>query len=71
MIDISSEANSAGLLIGAPQIARFLGIKAKTVRTLEEKGRLPVFRLEGRLAARRSALLEWIAEQERSVRKAG
>jgi hypothetical protein len=55
------------LLRGADQIAHFIfGNQAerRKVYHLAETSRLPVFRLGAVLCARRSVLLEWIADQE-------
>jgi hypothetical protein len=56
------------LLIGAKAIAAFLfgdGSERRKVFHLAETSRIPIFRLGGRLCARRSVLMAWIAEQEK------
>lgn len=58
------------LLLGAPRIADFLGIRPRQVYRLIEDGLLPSFKVGGALAARRSTLTEWIAEQEAAARRA-
>lgn len=58
---------SADLLRGADQIAEFLfgaASERRKVYHLAETSRLPVFRLGSMLCARRSVLLEWVADQE-------
>jgi hypothetical protein len=55
------------LLRGADQIAGFLfgdPRQRRKVYHLAETSRLPVFRLGSVLCARKSVLLEWIAQQE-------
>lgn len=55
------------VLHGAEEIAEFLfGDRRlrRKVYYLAESSRLPVFRYGARLNARRSTLLQWIAEQE-------
>jgi len=58
---------AADILRGADKIAEFLfgdpGERRK-IYYLAEKCRLPVFRFGAVLCARKSTLLEWIAEQE-------
>lgn len=56
------------LLQGAGEIAAFLfgdASQRRRVYRLRDKGRLPVFKIGGRLCARRSALRTWLADQER------
>jgi hypothetical protein len=58
---------AADLLRGADAIAEFLfgdRSQRRKVYHLAETSRLPVFRLGALLCARRSVLLNWIAEQE-------
>jgi hypothetical protein len=58
------------LLEGADAIAEFLfGARTdrRRVYRLRDKGRLPLFRIGGRLCARRSTLREWLADQERNA----
>ena len=62
-----TEQLASDLLCGAEEIAAFLFGDAKHRRKvyhLAETSRLPVFRLGSKLCARRSVLLDWIAEQE-------
>lgn len=59
--------NAGELLIGAPAIAAMLGIKRRQVYKLLYAGILPTFKLGGSVAARRSTLSTWLAEQERQA----
>jgi hypothetical protein len=75
LVTQSRDADLASdLLRGADEIARFLFGDARQRRKvyhLVETSRLPHFRLGSLLCARRSVLLNWIAEQEaRGVRRA-
>jgi hypothetical protein len=65
---ISKSPLADDILRGADQIAEFLfGSREyrRKVYYLAECTRLPVFRLGSVLCARRSVLLNWIAEQEK------
>lgn len=63
---------AADLLRGTREIATFLGLPNRVVSYHIECERLPVFRLGALICARKSTLLQWVAEQERaSVRIAG
>ena len=56
------------LLRGADEIAEYLygdGSQRRKVYHRAETSRLPIFRLGSVLCARRSILIQWIAEQER------
>jgi hypothetical protein len=55
------------LLTGADAIAAFMGVKPRRVYHLAETLRLPVFRLGATLCARRSTLIRWIEDMERSA----
>jgi hypothetical protein len=59
---------AADLLRGADEIAEFLYGDAgqrRKVYHLAETSRLPIFRLGSVLCARKTVLLQWIAEQEK------
>lgn len=61
---------ASDILRGADQIAEFLFGTAKQRRKvyhMTENKTLPVFRLGAILCARKSTLLAWIAEQERTT----
>jgi hypothetical protein len=61
------------LLEEADAIAAFIyGTKEKKRRVyhLAKSSGLPVFKMGGKLCARKSALLAWVAAQERAVEKA-
>jgi hypothetical protein len=55
------------LLTGAEAIATFMGMKPRRVYHLAETQRLPVFRIGATLCARRSTLVRWIEDMERSA----
>ncbi|RVJ82617.1 helix-turn-helix domain-containing protein [Sinorhizobium medicae] len=52
------------LLMGANAIARFLGVTPRQVYRLTYDGLAPHFKLGGSVAARKSSLSKWMAEQE-------
>lgn len=58
------------ILKGAEEIAEFLGEEARAVFYAIAKGRLPHFRVGQNIRARKSTLLAWIAEQEKTARVA-
>ncbi|RYG85264.1 MAG: DNA-binding protein [Alphaproteobacteria bacterium] len=60
----SNDNARADLLLGAPAIAEFLGIKARQVYRLIYDDLLPTFKVGGTVAARRSTLNKWIEDQE-------
>lgn len=57
------ESLAADLLEGADQIAAFMGLSPRQVYHLQ--GHLPVFTIGAKLFARKSTIVQWIAEQER------
>ncbi|MGX9990836.1 helix-turn-helix transcriptional regulator [Rhizobium sp. Z1P35] len=52
------------LLMGANAIARFLGVTPRQVYRLTYGELVPHFKLGGTVAARKSTLSKWMAEQE-------
>ena len=60
----SEPARGRDLLYGVPSIAEFLGLRDRQVRHLCEIGRLPTFKIGGKICARRSTISDWLAEQE-------
>jgi len=52
------------MLNGARPIAEFIGTNERRVYHLAETKQIPVFRLGGRLTARKSTLRAWIERQE-------
>lgn len=52
------------LLMGANAIARFLGVTPRQVYRLTYGELVPHFKLGGTVAARKSSLSKWMAEQE-------
>lgn len=59
---------SADILKGAEEIAAFLGEETRAVFYAIQKGRLPHFRVGQNIRARKSTLLAWIGEQEKTAR---
>ena len=59
-----NEILDGDLLLGAPSIARFLGLNSRQVYRLIYCGIIPHFKLGGSVSARRSTLSKWLAEQE-------
>ncbi|MBP2311870.1 hypothetical protein [Azospirillum soli] len=53
------------MLEGADQIAAFMGLSARQVYHLQRH--LPVFTIGAKLFARKSTILQWIADQERAA----
>jgi phage terminase Nu1 subunit (DNA packaging protein) len=60
------------ILVGAEEIADFLGWKPRRVRYLAEQGELPVFRVgHGQtLHARKSTLTRWIVDLDNAALQA-
>lgn len=56
--------NEPDLLMGAGAISAFLGITRRQSYRLIYDGLMPSFKLGGTVAARRSSLRNWMAEQE-------
>lgn len=52
------------LLLGAKAIADFLGVTPRQVYRLIYDDCIPSFKLGGTVAARRSTLMRWLADQE-------
>jgi excisionase family DNA binding protein len=63
---MSEDNNFADLLLGAKAIAQFLGITQRQTYRLIYDGLIPHFKLGGNVAARRSSLKKWLAEQEKN-----
>lgn len=57
------------LLVGAPAIARFLGVTQRQIYRLIQDSIIPSFKCGGSVAARRSSLARWMndAEQGRAT----
>ncbi|MBB4192833.1 putative DNA-binding transcriptional regulator AlpA [Rhizobium aethiopicum] len=58
------EVREGDLLMGANAIAKFLGVTSRQVYRLTYGDLMPHFKLGGSVAARRSSLTKWMAEQE-------
>lgn len=52
------------LIVGAKAIAEAIGVKSKRVHNMSERGEIPVFKLGGSIAIRRSMLNSWISSLE-------
>ena len=62
---------STEMLDGAKEIAEFLGLRERSIYHLVAKGQLPVIRLGGKIAARRSTLERWLNDKEADALAAG
>ncbi|MCW5706094.1 MAG: DNA-binding protein [Shinella sp.] len=56
--------------MGAGTIAKHLGITSRQLYRLSYGGHVPVFKLGGAIAARRSTLTRWLDQQETSAMRA-
>lgn len=56
--------NSGDLLLGAPAIAKFLGVTQRQVYRLVTDKVVPSFKAGGTIAARRSSLRRWMDAAE-------
>jgi hypothetical protein len=54
------------LMIGASQIAKFLGIPERQVYYLKDTKALPIFNIGGKIAARKSGLKQRIEKLEQA-----
>jgi hypothetical protein len=54
------------LMIGAEPIAAWLGVSARQLFYMHETKKLPLFKIGGRLAGRKSTLMQFIEELERA-----
>ncbi len=59
------------LLYGVPAIAECLRLTHDQVYHLHKKGSLPTFKIDGKVCARRSSLVEWLAAKEKGGRPKG
>ena len=66
---IASNDNHLGadLLMGAPAIAKFLGVTQRQVYRLVYDKIAPSFKIGGTVAARRSSLNKWMEDAEQSA----
>lgn len=70
-MNTAANENVAGdLLLGATSIAKFLGITRRQTYRLVYDGIVPSFKAGGTVAARKSSLLRWMAEQEAPAARA-
>jgi excisionase family DNA binding protein len=58
--------DDADLLYGVAPIAAHLNLNAAQVYHLVAEGRLPSFKIGGRVCARRSSIAAWLAKMEAS-----
>lgn len=66
---MSATSGEAGdLLYGVPAIAGHLNLTARKVYHLHAAGRLPTFKIGGKVCARRSGLDQFFASQEQAAR---
>lgn len=63
-----NENISSDTLYGAAAVAQFMGLPRRAVYHAVAAGRLPVFRIGETVAARKSTLVAWIADQEAAAR---
>ena len=54
-------------LLTARELAELLGFQAGTIVDWAEAGKIPSYKLGGRLRFRESDVVEWLAERKRSV----
>ncbi|WP_075656839.1 hypothetical protein [Pseudochrobactrum sp. B5] len=59
-----SENLSDDILIGAKSISKFSGFPERTIYHLCAKGSFPHFKAGDLLCARKSTIINWIAQQE-------
>ncbi|SCX31077.1 hypothetical protein DSM25558_5113 [Agrobacterium sp. DSM 25558] len=52
------------VIVGAKAIGEAIGVKTRRVHLMIDKGEIPVFRLGGSIAMRRSTLNSWISSLE-------
>ena len=61
---------SEDLMIGAAALSAWLGVPERQVFYMNEKKLLPLFKIGGKLAGRKSTITEHIAKAERETRVA-
>lgn len=61
---LDEAANKPDLLHGVQAIADHLGLNFRRAYHMIEKGGLPVFKIAGRVCARRSTINQWLADCE-------
>jgi predicted DNA-binding transcriptional regulator AlpA len=64
---IEDELISGDLLMGANAISKFLGVSSRQVYRLTYDRIIPHFKLGGTVAARKSSLVKWMNEAEKSA----
>lgn len=69
-MEAANENQPGDLLMGAGAIAKHLGITSRQLYRLCYAGNIPTFKLGGAVAARRSSLTRWLADQEASAMRA-
>ena len=64
LMDDQSSIASADLLYGVPAIAEFLNVRPRQAHHMIDTGGLPAFKIAGKICARRSTVLTWLAQRE-------
>ena len=59
-------SSTSPLLVGASEIADYLGVSRRTVYHLTANGALPIIRIGGQICCRPVTLETWFDEQERA-----
>lgn len=59
-----NDNNEGDLIMGADQIAKFLGVTRRQVYRLVYDNLMPSFKLGGTVSARKSSLKKWMVEIE-------
>lgn len=64
-----SEMNAdPDLLYGVPAIADCLKMRERQIYHLVQKGEIPTFKIGGKVCARKSSLMSWLAAKEAESR---
>lgn len=67
-MEIEETALAGDLIVGAEQIADFLGLDRRKIYHLASQDHLPIFRIGSALCCRKSTLTKWIlAREQRSA----
>lgn len=67
---MTDASNSAGLLHGLAEIARYLSMRPRTAKHHHEAGSLPTFRIGRGVCARKATLDRWLADREAAAARA-
>ena len=66
---MSDPSEAADLLYGVPAIAEYLELRPRVIHHMIDRIGLPTFKLGGKVCARRSTLMTWLAERDAAARK--